>query len=749
MSEVKRVALTTIISTSNSGSTATTNGPAVKEDGSRTMSSLFGEAATAAIDKKAKKKLTMRFELELFSPTDDKFPEFNYVHLVQMEKKKQKMLKQKMNGAMSSGDPFDEDDDVARIAKELERKYGNSYSGSRGRSENYKDIGQGYDESDSFIDNTEAYDEIVPEDKETIGGGFYINSGRLEFKKLQTFEKTDELIKMPERPRKRAHSSSSSGEDSSDEETDKDLSVNKPSKVPAVDEQESGKAELVTASTEKRPKKDKEKEKKEDKEKEKEKKDDVIKTITVKDMLKAKRDNYLKGIEKSGKPVNGEVKSSQSDSSGSDNESDDSSAKKKVNGEEGVSKATEGGVVEKSEAVEVLLPPDLPIDVLEKVNEFKESCKLKGLGGKKIHLDDHQKDILIKLEQACNAVYKAGKGTVYGHLEFALNLPKNLLLRKLKQIIKEEKAKVKKCLAKMKKAVDECMPTVIVNYQISFKRIEDARAAIGPEELKKMENPPKFPRKKFPWNDTFRTLLYEICEVRKSSFPILRSRKESLEDFLTEFLKTKVLEIWPNGWTKYEDLKKELARKEKKIREDPHHKSHNNNNNNLNNNNDKQSKPMEPVPQQSKPSTSPPAAAQKPISLDVTSPARRTDHSIISIMSLTSPSPSSSKNHSQNDVQSTSIVKIEVPETTASVRRNSSGSDSDGVEIVGVYNAPSLPKKSNLLNVNRQRNANKSRSNSPLPLKKPTIDLDAQIDNNCSFKGLMTALKDLDVIDLS
>lgn len=245
-------------------------------------------------------------------------------------------------------------------------------------------------------------------------------------------------------------------------------------------------------------------------------------------------------------------------------------------------------------------------------------------------------------------------------------------------------------------------------------------------------------------------MLYEVYEVRKSSYSILRSRKESLEDFLSDFLKTKVVEIWPNGWTKYEDLKKELARKEKKLREDPNHKSHNNNNNNLNNNNDKQSKLVDNV-QPSKPSTSPPAVAQKS---DVTSPARRTDHSIISIMSLTSPSASSSKNHSQNDVQSTSIVKMEVTEssTSAQIRRNSSGSDSDGVEIVGVYNAaPTLPKKSSILNVNRQRNANKSRSNSPLSLKKPApaIDIEAQIDNNCSFKGLMTALKDLDVIDLS
>lgn len=245
-------------------------------------------------------------------------------------------------------------------------------------------------------------------------------------------------------------------------------------------------------------------------------------------------------------------------------------------------------------------------------------------------------------------------------------------------------------------------------------------------------------------------MLYEIYEVRKSSYSILRSRKESLEDFVTEFLKTKVMEIWPNGWMKYEDLKKELARREKKLREDPHHKSHNNNNNNLNNNNDKQTKPIETV-QQSKPtsSISPPAAAQKPISLDVTSPARRTDHSIISIMSLTSPSPSSSKNHSQNDVPATCEVKTEVVESVN--RRNSSGSDSDGVEIVGVYSAPSLPKKSSLLNniLNKQRSVNKSRSNSPLSLKKQPVDIEAQIDSNCSFKGLMTALKDLDVIDLS
>lgn len=71
--------------------------------------------------------------------------------------KKFKKLKQKSANGFAT--PFEEnDDDVARIAKELEKKYGASYGSGRGRSkkDDHCDIGLGYDESDSFIDNTEA-----------------------------------------------------------------------------------------------------------------------------------------------------------------------------------------------------------------------------------------------------------------------------------------------------------------------------------------------------------------------------------------------------------------------------------------------------------------------------------------------------------------------------------------------------------------------------------------------------------------
>ncbi|XP_058809235.1 yemanuclein-like [Phymastichus coffea] len=121
---------------------------------------------------------SFRFEINLIDSNEETYTEVNYAQLLKSAEKKQRKEKKSdypTNGFTKFPDD-DDDDKILDVARYYEEKYGN-----RKRSD-YVDLGAGYDENDSFIDNTDAYDEVVPEEMTTVHGGFYVNSGPLEFK---------------------------------------------------------------------------------------------------------------------------------------------------------------------------------------------------------------------------------------------------------------------------------------------------------------------------------------------------------------------------------------------------------------------------------------------------------------------------------------------------------------------------------------------------------------------------------------
>lgn len=86
----------------------------------------------------------------------------------------------------------DDEEDLRAVAAKFEAKYKTTPPAKKKRRvEDYVDRGSGYDESDPFIDNSDVYDEVVPEDLQTVHGGFYINSGSLEFKEVENSEDED------------------------------------------------------------------------------------------------------------------------------------------------------------------------------------------------------------------------------------------------------------------------------------------------------------------------------------------------------------------------------------------------------------------------------------------------------------------------------------------------------------------------------------------------------------------------------
>lgn len=234
---------------------------------------------------------SIRFELKIEKPSSEKFCEFNYNKLClrtfkamkkiekksndeisedsnmprlttitkkdlsiiddnfQIEKKRikkllatfrQKIILSKKMDCKDGDDSNESFDDEYTNDTEIEKSSKSKKKSSKGLNAadfkkfqyaDFSHLGKGYDESDSFIDNSDAQDVHIPKNLVPKRGGFYVNSEKIklatidEVKKSKKAARTEEMSEQSEQDESRDSEEYSEGDESETEESDDDNSM--------------------------------------------------------------------------------------------------------------------------------------------------------------------------------------------------------------------------------------------------------------------------------------------------------------------------------------------------------------------------------------------------------------------------------------------------------------------------------------------------------------------------------------------
>ncbi|KAL0111850.1 hypothetical protein PUN28_013206 [Cardiocondyla obscurior] len=569
---------------------------------------------------------SFRFALTLPESNEKTCPEFNYAQLLKTaEKKRRKEQKRGDENATNGLNPFDDDDDEDKLrdmAKRFEAKYGTSTTGKkRHKYDDYVDLGAGYDENDSFIDNTDAYDEIVPEEMTTAHGGFYINCGALEFRAA------DRRSLVHNNNNNNNNNNNSDDEESSESSEDDTEDADSPKRVEKriISSSDDDETEDITGDNpRKRRKVEENSEKKVNHENSKKRKkqqnhqtqDAQPNSQQDLDLLRRKEKNETTDAEggtasedqeekkKSDKPEKNKLSEKKfdikkfekksSNSNGYDTKkidlkrldakdsNIDDAIESVVNAARGIEDdssrdTTDSGKSrvylyvesdgEEMENKEASLPENLPEDVKEIVNKLKIQAE-NSKDGKSKFFNSAVNEVLFTLEKKLRILNSPSiRLQTYGHLVRFLPCSKITLLSRAKKLyLKDAEHRVNEPMHKLKKLIDNVMPSVMDKYMKECQKVADEKGLEGsPADAEssdeddgssKNTEKSKIPRKRFPWTDEAKKLVLEIANARRHYFKILRTRKESMESFVATFIDMNVLPLWPPGCVRLQTLLK-------------------------------------------------------------------------------------------------------------------------------------------------------------------------------------------------
>ncbi|XP_074775269.1 ubinuclein-1 isoform X4 [Athene noctua] len=497
----------------------------------------------------------VRITLTLFEPDHKRCPEFFYPDLL-------KSSRGKVKGGSSGdkkkdpADPFNDDEKERHKVEALARKFEEKYGGKRRRKDRIQDLidmGYGYDESDSFIDNSEAYDELVPASLTTKYGGFYINSGTLQFR--QASESEDDYVKEKKKKCPKKRKLKDGGEKmkkkKKDDSYDKEKKSKK-SKFPKAG------FTALNASKEKKKKKYsgalsvKEMLKKFQKEKDAQKKKDEEQKVVTPSPAEPAAPREAEGMPDPLLSLFGHA---------SDNDllqaatamdsltdldlerllSESPEGSPFPDGEDGSDPMGMG--LEQDFKQPPSLPEGLPAPLEKRIKELAQAARAAEGEGKQRFFTQDINNIILDIELQTRELNSQIRSGVYAHLAAFFPCSKDTLVKRARKLyLYEQGGRLKEPLQKLKEAIGRAMPEQLAKYQEEFQAHTQAKFAKMLEEEKDKDQRDRVcsddeedeekggkrvmgPRKKFQWNDEIRTLFKESRRVHGHLTSVLAKKK--------------------------------------------------------------------------------------------------------------------------------------------------------------------------------------------------------------------------------
>ncbi|XP_034448122.1 ubinuclein-2b isoform X4 [Hippoglossus hippoglossus] len=562
----------------------------------------FGNDQGADVEA-AEAKPTVRLHLPLTEPNERGSAEFNYGELVNPSASQVKLAASTapkgLTPPLDPNDPFADDEkerlQVEAMAKKFENKYGGAVKKKKkDRMQDLIDIGYGYDDTDPFIDNSEAYDELVPASLTTKHGGFYINTGTLQFRAASDSE--GENAGTEDNPFKKMKDGEERVIKKRRKKPDGILEEKKPrkNKVP-----KSGVSSLNVHRPEKKKRK-------------KLMKDSIHLANMLRRFTREKEEMRKKNTSAPSLPrPNAKVPVANSAlliahpkaAGGNDCNITDLSADPAVmsllgstnndilqdmmgdldfamldspqpsspaqgeNGSFGMGHKAGGSRVSQANMMTPPppLPNGLPAPLTKRIEDLRAASRLFDEEGRKKFFTLDMNNILLDIELQVQEQPAEVRAAVYSHLEAFVPCNKEALLKRLKKLsLNIQDDRLRTPLLKLKLAVCSSMPEQIARYNMDcIAKVAKQQSGEGEKngsEDDDEEKPGKRvmgPRKKFIWDDKLRLLLCNLVRVKLGCFELEGKNTLSLEDYLKAFMETEVKLLWPKGWMQARMLFKE------------------------------------------------------------------------------------------------------------------------------------------------------------------------------------------------